>query len=344
MSVSNTNRWKLGLFVTVTVALTIGVLLWLGISQLQRRTTPAYFYFSESVSGLEVGSPVKFLGVEVGRVDEIFPAPDRRHIEVRAGIYTNTLAAWGIAPGEYEQHSESDDFVSPEVRGQLVTSALTSVSFIQLAIFDPAKHPLQHYTFPIPWETIHTLPSTFKSLERGLMDALERWPEISNLAIEVLRDLDQGVEDLNIKALSAGAVDMMAEVEDLSRKLDESPLVDRRSATFEKIHTVLDDLHVVLSGLRGDDGAIARFESAAQAFEEDFEGSDIPAAVAAVEDAGRGFEGSSQELTLMLQDMRKALTQLNATLGSVQNLTDLLNRDPASLLYGKSPTNLPFRR
>ncbi|MFT7487032.1 MAG: hypothetical protein ACI9F9_002891, partial [Candidatus Paceibacteria bacterium] len=137
MTASNTNRWKLGLFVTVGVGLSIGSLMWLGISQLQRRTTPAYFYFSESVNGLEVGAPVEFLGVELGRVEEIFPAPDRRHIEVRAGIYVDTLEAWGILPSRYLNPSADRPAVSDDIRGQLVRGALTSVAFIELDIYDP---------------------------------------------------------------------------------------------------------------------------------------------------------------------------------------------------------------
>jgi hypothetical protein len=341
MSASNTNRWKLGLFVTIGTALSIGSLMWLGISQLQRRTTPAYFYFQESVNGLEVGSPIKFLGVEVGRVDDISPAPDRRHIEVRAGIYVDTLEAWGISPSEYENRIEGQSFVSEEIRAQLRTSALTSISFIQLGVFDAEKNPERAFTFPIPWETIPTVPSTFRSLETGLMDALEEWPAIAARAGNILRNIDQGLEELDFRTLNDEATTMMRGVDAMARELKASPIVDSDSPLIAKLAATLDELRGFLAELRGPEGAVEVFvgsvSGAADAIREDFAGSDFPGAVAAVEGAGRGFEGTSREMTLLLEELRASLSLLDATLRSVRGLTDLLARDPAVLLYGRTP-------
>lgn len=189
MSVSNTNRWKLGLFVTAGITLLVAVVMWAGVSQLRRGTFPVYFYFDETVNGLDIGSPVKFRGVVVGHVDEIVPAQDRRHVEVRAGLYVDALGKWGISPLLREG---GDVFVSDELRGQLYTSALTQVSFIQIDFFDPERNPFQVFTFSVPPDTIHTVPSTFKSLETGLMEALERWPELSRQAGELMGNLNRG--------------------------------------------------------------------------------------------------------------------------------------------------------
>lgn len=340
MSASNTNRWKLGLFVTVAVALTVATLMWLGISQLQRKTTPAYFYFSESVSGLGIGSTVEFLGVEVGRVEEIFPAPDRRHIEVRAGIYVDTLEAWGISPSQFENRISGQSFVGEDIRGKLVTKALTGVSLIEIDVFDPEKNPKPEYTFPIPWETIHTVPSTIKSFERGLMDALERWPEIADSAAGVLRGLDEGLQEIDFSRISTEVVVTLERAEELMATLEASPLVDENSETVKQFDATLLELRGLVAELRGTNGAVERFvgsfEGAAGAIQGDFEGSDIPAAVASIEAAGTGFEETSQEVTELVHGLRGSLIQLNATLRSIQGIAEMLARDPGALLYGKS--------
>jgi len=339
---ASANRWKLGLFVTLSTVLAVGSLMWLGISQLQRRTTPAYFYFNESVSGLVVGSPVEFLGVEVGRVEGIVPAPDRRHIEVVAGIFVDTLEAWGISPSEFEHRIEGQSFVPEDIRGQLVTRALTSTSFIEIDIFDPQKHPEPTYNFPIPWETIHTVPSTIKSFERGLMDALERWPEIADRAASVLRHLDEGLAEVDFGRLNDDLSTVLRDADEMVVAMRSSPIVDGESATVKKFDATLDELRALLDELRGREGAVARFvesfEGAADAIAGDFEGSDIPAAVRSVEAAGTGFEATAQSMTQLVGELRSTLLQLDAALHSVQSLADLLARDPAALLYGKSPS------
>lgn len=342
MSVTNTNRWKLGFFVVLGVTATISVLMWLGISQLQRKTTPAYFYFAESVSGLEIGSPVEFLGVEVGRVEGIFPAPDRRHIEVRAGIYVDTLEAWGISPSQYENRIEGQSFVSEDIRGKLVTRALTSVSFIEIDIFDPEKFTKPEYTFPIPWETIHTVPSTIKNFERGLMEALESWPAIAERVTRVLEGIDQSLEEIDFEGISTELVTVLSHADDMMARLESSPVIDGESETIQSFEATLAEVRGLIAELRGTDGAVERFvgsfQGAADAIADDFEGSDIPAAVIAVEAAGSGFEETSQEMTQVMGELRSSLTQLALTLRSIQGIADLLARDPGALLYGKSPS------
>jgi paraquat-inducible protein B len=337
MSASTTNRWKLGLFVTLSVTLTVAVLLWLGISQLQRSTIPAYFHFAESVNGLEIGSPVKFRGVEIGRVEEIFPAPDQRHIEVRAGIYRDTLEAWGIEP---DQRGRERTFVPEDLRGQLVTSALTSISFIQIDVFPVAAHPIPEYSFPIPWETIHTVPSTFKSLETGIMEALEGWPEISRRTASVLERLDEGLAEVDFPALNREAVALLESSDELMESLRTSPLVDRSSRTYQELDGTLGELRLLLQQLRGQEGDVHRLvtsvSGAAEAFREDFAGSDLPAAVSAMEAAGRGFEETSLQITVLVRELQTTIRALDQTLGSVGAVADLLARDPAALLYGRT--------
>ncbi len=346
MSVSSTNRWKLGMFVTVGLAALVAVLLWAGVSQMQRRTAPAYFYFDETVNGLELGSPVKFRGVVVGRVDDIDPAQDRRHVEVRTGLYVDALAKWGISPTR--QRREGESFVPDDLRGQLVTSALTQVSFIQIDFFDSNRYPIPHYTFPPPWETIHSVPSTFKSLETGIMEALDRWPELSRLAQDLMRNVNQGVVDLELGVLSREVQETLVTGRSLMDKLRGSPLVDSDSPTLLKLQGTLDEVGGLAAELRGEGGqvdrVVDRFDSLGAAIEADFEGSDIPGAVEAMRGAGQGMTGASEELVLLLRELRSGITNLESTLSSIGSLADVLSRDPGALLHGKASSPAPFRR
>jgi len=346
MSVSNTNRWKLGLFVTVGAAALVGVLLWTGVSQMQRRTFTAYFYFDETVNGLDIGSPVKFRGVVVGRVEDIDPAQDRKHVEVRTGLYVDALGKWGVSPPR--QRREGAAFVEDRLRGQLVTSALTQTSIIQIDFFSPERYPIPTYTFPLPWETIHAVPSTFKSLEDGLMEALERWPEISQLAQELMRNVNQGVIDLQLGALSQEVQKTLVDGRGLIDKLRGSPFIDNDSPTLVKLRTTLDEVNGLVAELGGDGGqidrAVDRFDSLGQKIELDLEHSDIPGTFTAWREAGEGVSGSTEELVLLVRDLRAGIADLQIALHSISTLAELLSRDPSALIHGKTTNPAPFRR
>jgi phospholipid/cholesterol/gamma-HCH transport system substrate-binding protein len=342
MAIANTNRWKLGLFVVVGVVVAVGSLMWLGITELQQRTTPVYFYFSESVNGLEVGAPVEYLGVELGRVEAISPALDRVHIEVQAGIYLNTLTAWGIAIPE---SGEDQGELFSNLRGQLVRSALTSVAFIELRQADVDKDLVQEFSFATPPRLIYTTPSTFVSLEKGLTEALDQWPEIAGNAARVLEKMDGALGAMDFPEYNRSGLEALAAAEQLMEGIASSPILNAESDTMQSFSVTLGEFRALIDQLRGPDGdvnrAVTSFVGAADAIEEDFGESDIPGTVAALERAGVGFEGTSQEMNAVLRDLRQSLQQLDATLGAVQSMATLLSRDPSSVLHGRTPQQ-PF--
>ena len=274
-------------------------------------------------------------------------APDRRNIEVVAGLYRDVLENFGIDPEEFEPRSGRTSFVSDDLRAQLVTSALTSISFIQIDVFDEPP-PVAEYTFPTPWETIPTTQSTFKSLERGLMDALDRLPHVAEKAEALLVSLDQGVQDLQVATLSREVVETLEVARALMTDLKASPFVDRDSTTIAELDRTLTGIADLAEGLKGPSGqverVVARFDAVGAAIQADFEGSDIPGAVQAMESAGTNLSGTSQELSTLLREMRGGLDQVQAVLTSLQGLTDMISKDPGSLLHGRSARALPFRR
>lgn len=75
----NTSRYfKLGLFVLTGMGLLLAAILALGASRLLAKRVPAETLMDESVDGLEVGSPVKYRGVTIGRVSSIVFATEKQ--------------------------------------------------------------------------------------------------------------------------------------------------------------------------------------------------------------------------------------------------------------------------
>lgn len=72
MAIDNqANFAKIGFFIVAGILLIAGTLVYLGGAGTEKHTFLAETYFSESVSGLDVGSPVNYRGVRIGSVRRI---------------------------------------------------------------------------------------------------------------------------------------------------------------------------------------------------------------------------------------------------------------------------------
>jgi paraquat-inducible protein B len=68
---SGANYFKIGTFVLLAFTFIAIGMIALGAGTLFRKSIPMETYFNESVQGLDVGSAVKYRGVQIGRVEEI---------------------------------------------------------------------------------------------------------------------------------------------------------------------------------------------------------------------------------------------------------------------------------
>jgi len=71
MAGSRSLHLRVGLLVVVGLALTVGFVLFFTASRLRSSSVVFETYIRESVQGLDIGSPVRYRGVGIGRVVEI---------------------------------------------------------------------------------------------------------------------------------------------------------------------------------------------------------------------------------------------------------------------------------
>src|ERR1700690_2363080 len=97
------NYVAVGAFVLLVIAMAVSFVFWY-TDQQDKRTYQRYeIYFQGSVSGLTAGSPVRYLGVDVGKVARILIDPQTRNrveviadIESTAPIDARTLASLSL--------------------------------------------------------------------------------------------------------------------------------------------------------------------------------------------------------------------------------------------------------
>jgi phospholipid/cholesterol/gamma-HCH transport system substrate-binding protein len=160
----NWSYFKIGIFVISALAVGIAGVIILGVGALFQKQVLVETYIDESVQGLDIGSPVKFRGVQVGKVEQItltsvqYPTR-RRYVLVRAGLYPSMF--------QYPLVDVSDPGFMGEIekglRVRLAAQGLTGTAYLEADYLDPARHP----PLPIDWQpTYPYIPSARSTITR----------------------------------------------------------------------------------------------------------------------------------------------------------------------------------
>jgi ABC-type transporter Mla subunit MlaD len=339
---SGTNYAKIGFLVTVGAVIALAAIFWFGALRFSGETYTAYAYFDEPVSGLEIGSPVKFRGVTIGNVAEIATGPDHRHVEVRAEILAKALERLGLRePGEEVGPDSDKPFVPPDLRVQLVSSLLTGVTYIQSDFFDTKKYPIPDYPFEVPWNTVHSVPSTYKSLESGVVEILEALPKVTERTADLLDRVDSSLQEAQIAELSRSVRELLDAARRELDVLRDNEVVARSARTLAAIEEAANSANYALDDVTADDGAfqgaLRRVDALGAALEDEIRGAGLADALAAIARAADRLSDAGDRLS------RESDT-LAETLAAVRRLVDLLERDPGSLLRGRASPTPPAER
>jgi phospholipid/cholesterol/gamma-HCH transport system substrate-binding protein len=156
---SKTNYTVVGAFVLGSLALIVFFVIWLLQPTNEQQMQRYRIEFGESVSGLNVDSPVKFRGVTVGKVRSIRISPKNvEKIEVIIEVLKSTP-------------------IKVDTVAKLKAQGITGLSYIDLSRGSEAAallHPKHKNDIPL----IPSEPSFFVTLERSFGSASENIPEL----------------------------------------------------------------------------------------------------------------------------------------------------------------------
>ena len=206
---SQSEKFKIGLFVVASVLLAVGIVIWLGAAHYfggPQRTVVAYF--TESVQGLETDSTVKFRGVPVGRVSAIRMAPDGRLIEVVLSL-NRTFK------------------ITPDLGIKMSLLGLTGQKYLEIEPFSPDQAREQ---MTLSFEPHHTVLPTYPSNIREFGNALENlFQKVKNVDVEgtfyrlqrAATRLDTILSDPKLDNLGGDAAGTMREIKEAARRLND---------------------------------------------------------------------------------------------------------------------------
>lgn len=300
------NPATVGAFVIGALALTVGGILFFGGGAFFKDTEKYVVYFEGSVNGLQLGSPVKLDGVEIGQVDHIRVIADLKEkleaiTETIIEIDRTRFERRGV--DSLSRQERYQRMIDEGVRARLeMQSFITGQLYVALEVLPESEARLLAPP-DAPYLEIPAVLTTTQEIERtvrSLIGRLQKLPleEIVEKLDSTLAGIDRLVNDPKLSEAIANLDATLAEA--------------RRTAAAARV--LIRDLDGRVDPIA--DSAVAALDQAKQTLE-------------SVETTLEPGSPLSYQLAQTLRELQEAARSLRV-------LADYLERNPNSLVFGRT--------
>ncbi len=338
--------FKIGLFViSATVLAVIGIVV-LGVGTIFEKKTYVETYIEESVQGLDVGSAVKFRGVQVGKVAQISLtsveySTRRRYVLVRVGLTTKMfqypLAEAGT-PGFMAE-------IEKGLRVRLASQGLTGTAYLEADYQDPERNP----PLEIDWEPRYPYVPSARSKITQLSESVDRiLRNIENIDAERLVEgiekslgtITKVAEGADFEKIATQATAFLTEVRETNRQLKE--LIggsDVKSAFADTAGAAKTARQIIERAEKPMNQLLADLPQASESINRlvkrlDSVTGDLPDSTAQLRQTLRRL---NRLLASQQQEMQTTVENLRAISENVKEITDNSTRYPSQVLFGGPP-------
>ena len=292
------------------------MVLWLASGgTLQKKYDYYLAIVQESVAGLNLNAPVKYNGVDVGKV---------KSIQLDPGNPERVRLIFAIERGTP---------IKVDTVAVLKTQGLTGIAYVELDGGARNAAPLLA-TGEDRYPVIQTKPSLSNRLENVLTTVLAKLDNTSSnidslLSNENRQSFKNALADIATvsRTIAARKADIDAGIVNAAHTADNTARATQKlSPIIAKVEPLIDELTVTVDQINHSAAAIEKAGDAATIASTN--------AGKTVESAGANFERYTQET---LPEVQRLLGELNELSASLKRLSEQTERDPASLLRGRSP-------
>jgi phospholipid/cholesterol/gamma-HCH transport system substrate-binding protein len=308
----------IGLFVTAGIVIGVAAIVWLGASKYFEDGSFYVTYFDESVQGLQVDSRVKYRGVDIGKVQSIGVAPDRKLVEVVMKI-------------------DLDRETGKNIVTQLRAAGITGIVFIELDrrnAEDPILLP------PSGMETRYPVIASQLSQSRQMISSVDRiMSRIEQVDLKGISDqLKQTTRALETFLTGRQMTGILAKLDSTAGSLDQGLRRIDRILAEGRVEGVLEEarqgLQEARRGLQESRKTVAdvrELVAVVQGEVKNLKASEI------AERAGRLMEGIDRRTRGMKTDFERTTDDIRQAADSLKLLLDRLQASPSDLIFSRSP-------
>ena len=295
------NYALVGGFVLILGSAMLGVVLWLASGGALQKKYDLYLAIEvEPVAGLNLNAPVKYNGVDVGKVRSIRLDPvNPEHVRLVFAIERGTP-------------------INQDTLAVLKTQGLTGIAYVELEGGGRDSAPLGAPA-PGQYPEIRTKPSLSARLENVLTSVLAKLDQTSN-------NLNAVLSDENRAALTQALTDIAAVAHTLAaRKTTIDAGIASAAHTFDNSERVTAQLGPVIEQIKHSAEAVQRMgDEAALASN---------SARKTVDSVGTDVKRITAET---LPELQRLMAELSALTNSLRRLSEQAERNRSGLLFGGS--------
>ncbi|PHK96161.1 hypothetical protein CR162_04815 [Pseudoroseomonas rhizosphaerae] len=334
MASSSSLYVRVGALILVGLALGLGFLLFLTGGGFGRQSIVFETYLEESVTGLEVGAPVRYRGVQIGQVSQVglvnaeYP-PSSRNAALEA--FQLVLVRLSLDPAKATVRSQEQAMRSVErgLRARLSSQGITGVAYIELDFVSPERFPPRE----VPWEpdypVVPSMPSTVAQVQNAaeaILSRIQQAPleQLLDDVSGIVRTLRTQVDEGDFAHLLAEAAQTMA----LLRQVVQSSDVP---AMVAELRGVAADLRTTFAGPEIRE-ALANTGAATEEMRRAL--TRLPAVIGALEQTARAARNTTQDTNA---DLAPILRDLRAVVSNLRDTTETLRRAPGQAIFGAPP-------
>ena len=333
------NYFRLGIFIIAAAVILVAIVLALGAGNIFKRTITIETYFDESVQGLDVGSAVKYRGVQIGRVTRIgftatqyqqdMPMQNRRqYVLVEAELQPELVGV-----GQDGASDRLQEGIAAGLRARLAPVGITGTAYLEIDFVDPKTNPPLTITWAPQHIYIPSAPSTYNQIVSGAqkflatLDNADIEGAINSIAV-LARTANDKLGELPVGAIAYETTAAVKELRALIARLD-------RTIAAPEVGQAVKDLGVASARLRevlANPGWATAPGQAAEAFARVREVAENPH----LQDALVRLDRILTRLDTMTagadSDFSTALYNLRRVSENLRDLTESVKRYPGSVL------------
>jgi paraquat-inducible protein B len=316
------NPTTLGLFVVLGLMLGVVALFLFSSRALFHPTAKFILYFDGSLKGLNLGAPVKFRGVTVGKVEEILIRHNQASNDFAMPVIVTIDKK--VAQSKSDEHLEignperNEMLIRHGFRARLdAESLVTGVLYVSMDMVRNPPSPTFHQLTQ-EYQEIPTLPS---GVQRFL-DNLENvdLPGLSTKLSGLLDDIDVRVSQLDVPQINAGLTNLLASANQVVTTPDLTNAITAAKRALERTQALVDRIDDRVDPLVG---SVTNTLADAQK---------------ALADLRQGIQNLSRLIgpdSSFGSDLSQALEQLSNASRAVADLAEFIQRNPNALVTGR---------
>jgi paraquat-inducible protein B len=349
------NKTVIGLFVVGAIVLLVAALVIFGGGKFFKKTNQYVAFFEGSVKGLNVGSPVMFRGVRIGKVDDFkvhYDAKDELFkIPVIITLYPEKIIGLGMVetPTKEESNKLWKQMLEGGFRAELqMQSLVTGQLGIEMDFYPdkPLKlYGLEGFNLPPDVKEIPTIQSGLQQLTK----------KIQQIPLDkIVEDISQAINGINEIINSPQTAKTLRyleqttkEARDLLRHIDEKvdPLAAQVDQTLKDSQELIGNVDRQIDPLaasltRTSDDArklVNNVNSRIEPVQADWAATtrELREALNAAEEAIESVDGMVDENSEFRFQVETFLSEITLMARSLRAFADYLERNPDALLRGK---------